>query len=139
MNLETLKLRWINYACYEIVLPNKKTIIVDPCIDFEKKASFTYEDFTGCDYILLSHTHYDHTMEVGKLCNKFKPKVIAGELSAYALCEFFDIDFDSVFPVSPNEEFVFDDFKLEVFRGKHTLMNNDNNKISKKQDGFSHC
>lgn len=137
MELESLRLRWINYACYEIVLPNKKTIIVDPCIDFEKKVEFTNDEFKACDYIMLSHTHYDHTMEVGDLCSKYKPKVIVGELSAYRLCEFFDIDFDCMFPVSPNETFKFDDFRLDVFRGKHTLMNNENNKMSKKQEGFS--
>ena len=41
MNINGFKIRWINYACYEIVLPNGKVIVVDPCINYEKKEEFT--------------------------------------------------------------------------------------------------
>ena len=30
MNLSGLKMRWINYAGYEIVLPNGKVVLIDP-------------------------------------------------------------------------------------------------------------
>ena len=33
MFINGLKFRYVNYACYEIVLPNGKVIVVDPCID----------------------------------------------------------------------------------------------------------
>ena len=34
MNTNPIKIRYVNYACYEIVLPNGKVIVIDPCIDF---------------------------------------------------------------------------------------------------------
>lgn len=122
---KNLKLRWINYAGYEIVLPNGKVIALDPCIDFEgKKYDFTREDYTGADYIILSHTHYDHTKDVGYLHKKFNSKVIVGAMSALSLAQYFDINPDNLYAVMPQEQYIFDDFVLDVFRSKHTFFNN---------------
>ncbi len=125
MNLQGLKFRYINYACYEIVLPNGKVIVIDPCILMpnvkDPSIWFKKEDFTGADYILLSHTHLDHTMEVGYLADKFTSKVIVPALSSFSLTESIDLITDQVYPVFPNEKFIFEDFKLEVYRGKHTF------------------
>ena len=137
MNINGFKIRWINYACYEIVLPNGKVIVVDPCINFEKKEEFTPDNFTGADYIFLSHTHYDHTMDLGYLEKKYKSKVFVGSMSCLALLHYFDINFDRVYPVSPNEKFEMEDFTLEVFRSKHTFMNNEDNVMSKRRENFN--
>jgi L-ascorbate metabolism protein UlaG (beta-lactamase superfamily) len=130
MNQTALQFRYINYACYELRLPNGKVIVIDPCCDYTHKSAFTAEDFTGADYILLSHTHYDHTMDVGILEKKYNSKIFVGALSAYSLCDFFDLDFDHIYPVTPNEVFCMEDFDLHVFRGKHTFLNNPNNRMS---------
>lgn len=137
MKINGCKLRWINYACYEIVLPNGKVIVIDPCIDYEKKAAFTADDFTGADYIILSHTHYDHTMELGYLEKKFHSKVFVGSMSAYAVADFFDINLDRLYPVMPNEKFEMEDFTLEVFRSKHTFTNSEDHVLSTKKEGLS--
>ena len=87
MYIQGLKIRYINYACYEIVLPNGKVLVVDPCIELGYKIpgviereplDFKHDDFTGADYILLSHTHADHTMEVGYLAKKFHLFITGG-------------------------------------------------------------
>ena len=130
MKTESLRLCWINYACYEIILPNGKKIVIDPCIDYSKKVEFTADDFGKVDYIILSHSHYDHTMEIANILKNGKAKLIAGEMSMYSLCRFFDVDFDLLFPVSANESYEYDDFCLDVYRGKHTLMNNDHNTMA---------
>lgn len=122
-----LKLRWINYAGYELVLPNGKVIVIDPCINYEKKERFTEDDYTGADYIILSHTHYDHTMDLGYLSKKFQSKVIVGQMSAKALAEYYEIDLDRIYPVLPMEEYEFEDFTLNIFRSKHTFFNREDN------------
>lgn len=133
MNIPSIKLRYINYACYEIILPNGKEIVIDPCINYkEPDLKFTRDDFSGADYILLSHTHYDHTMDLSYLANKFNSKVFIGQMSMMADLQFDDINLDNVYPVSPMETFEMPDFRLEVFRGKHTFMNNPNNTVSKR-------
>lgn len=137
MRIPALRLRWINYACYEIVLPDQKRIVIDPCIDFTKEVPFSAEDFGKVDYILLSHTHYDHTMEIGNILKGSKPKIIVGSLSAYDLCKFFEIDFDQIYPVAPNETLEFDGFTLDVYRGKHTSVNSTDgtNTINRRKFG----
>lgn len=51
MYIQGLKIRYINYACYEIVLPNGKVIVVDPCIDigFCDVAGKTQKDHPDVD------------------------------------------------------------------------------------------
>lgn len=138
MEISGLKFRYVNYACYEIKLPNGKTIVVDPCIDYTQQITeFKKEDFEGADYILLSHTHYDHTMDLGYLEEKFNSKVIVGAMSAESLVKFFNIPFDNLYPVMPNEKFYFEDFTLEVFRGKHTFMNNKEHYYNNRIQGIS--
>lgn len=125
MKSENLQLRWINYAGYEIKLPNGKVVVIDPCTDFEGKiTNFTADDYTGADYIILSHTHYDHTKDVGYLEKKFNSKVIVGAMSARALALYYDIHPDHLYAVVPQERYDFDDFSLHVFRSKHTFFNN---------------
>lgn len=119
----SIKLRWINYAGYEIVLPNGKVIVIDPCINYKETEQFTVEDYTGADYILLSHTHYDHTKDLGYLAHKFQGKVIVNQAAAYAVAEYFDLDLDQLYPVLPQEIYDFKDFRLHIFRSKHTFFN----------------
>ena len=48
MFINGLKFRYVNYACYEIVLPNGKVIVVDPCIDMGPmpgEIAYTAPDF----------------------------------------------------------------------------------------------
>lgn len=133
LTIKGIQVRYINYACYEIVLPNGKEIVIDPCIGFEgENVNFKREDYRGADYILLSHTHYDHTMDVGYLAKRFQSKVIVGALSCSSLMEFYDINFDQIYPVYPREKFEFEDFTLEVFRGKHTFMKNEHNYMKER-------
>ena len=127
MNTKPLKIKYINYACYEIVLPNGKEIVIDPCIDYTGKTSeFTKDDFSGADYILLSHTHYDHDMDLPYLAKKFNSKVFVGAMSAVSELRYSDIIFDNIYPVYPGEVFELEDFTLEVFRGKHTFLGDKN-------------
>lgn len=125
MIIDAIKIRYINYACYEILLSNGKEIIIDPCRSLNEEEALP--DYERADYVLLSHTHYDHTKDLGDLFAQYQPKVIVGAMSCPSLLSYFDINFDQVYPVYPNEKFEFEDFTLEVFRGKHTFMNNRNN------------
>ncbi len=127
MHTNPIKIRYINYACYEIILPNGKEIVIDPCIDYTGKTTeFTRDDFKGADYILLSHTHYDHDMDLPYLAKKFNSKVFVGAMSAICELRYSDIIFDNIYPVYPSEVYELEDFTLEVFRGKHTFLGNQN-------------
>lgn len=131
MECDGIRLRWINYCCYEIRLPDGKVILLDPCINTNREEikDFRSEDFTGADYILLSHTHYDHTADLEYVAKKFHSKVFVGAMSAMAEAEASDLDLNQIYPVIPGDVYELPDFTLEVFRGKHTFLKKPGNTV----------
>ena len=135
MESKGLKLRWVYGACYEIVLPNGKVIITDPYITPNDLDGFTIDDITGADYILCSHTHYDHTADIAALIRKFSrpitsemvqtpealqhSKLIIGSMAAPHLAECFDMDYVHIYPASDGTVYDFEDFELRTFSAKH--------------------
>ena len=120
--LNTIGLRWFNDACYEISLPTGKKIVIDPTIDASPYKKLGSDALEGADYILLSHTHYDHILNVGDLARKFDSKVFVGRTSALARARYFDLPGYRVYPCSSGDVYEMDDFTLEVILGKHTKM-----------------
>ena len=91
-----LALRWIYEACYEIVTPEGEHIVVDPDINVHKFPDFSADDFKRVDYLLCTHTHFDHTSDIGYLSEKFQPRTMIGELSAMNLARFFNLSFGNL-------------------------------------------
>lgn len=114
-----VRLRWINGACYEMVLPDGTVIVLDPYVTPEKLEGFNVDDFTGADYILCSHTHYDHTADIGALADKFNSKIIAGEMSIMALANYFDLNYNHCYPISSGEGYDMPEFSVYAIRSKH--------------------
>ncbi len=112
-----LRLRWVQAQCYEIKLPNGKTIITDPFFGGGKiQAPFpiTADDLEGCDYIVLNHSHIDHVLNVPDLYKRFHPLILCDTRFAFELSKAFDIPFGSIFPVQEGGQYVFDDFRVRV-------------------------
>ena len=144
MYFKGLLFRYINFACYEIILPNGKEIVIDPCHAMKHPANpkinmsgyevnFECSDYKGADYVLISHTHGDHTLDLGYLVENYHPKVVVGAMSAQALAEAYNIPLSELYPMFPNEKLEFEDFTVEVFRGKHTFPRGLNNTIGYKK------
>ena len=117
-----LSLRWLYGACYEIRLPNGKVIITDPDISRSNPGGHTLDEVTGADYILCSHTHYDHTSDIGKLFEKFDGKIIVGAMSAVPLARAYDLNLTAVWPMNSGETVKFEDFTLTARRAHHLYM-----------------
>lgn len=120
--MSKLSIRWIYEACYEIILPTGEHIITDPDITIHKFPEFTAEQFERADYILCTHTHFDHTSDIGYLSEKFNPKLLIGELSIMSLARFFNLSFADLYPVSNGETYDFGNVKFEFYRAKHTRL-----------------
>lgn len=119
MYRECVKLRWIYGACYELMLPDKTVIVLDPYVTPPGLEDFHVEDFTGADYIICSHTHYDHTSDIGYLAEKYHSKLIAGEMSIMALAKFFNLNYNHCYPISSGEYYQMPEFTIQAFRSKH--------------------
>lgn len=131
LQTESCSLRWINCQCFEIRLPNGRTIITDPCYDYPENSKnpvadlfrlrgFTTDDLEGCDYLILNHTHGDHIANLEEVIMKFHPVVIchsgvAAEIGK--VCQ--DMELTSLYPVDYDGTYCFDGFKLETFHGSH--------------------
>ena len=120
MESTAVKIRWMNDACYEIRLPNGKGILVDPFIDESKFRKLTYAHVEKVDYVLISHTHFDHVLGLSNILSRFTPQVFAGSVSGVELAERYDIHGHQMNLCDAGDRIVTDDFVLECFRGKHT-------------------
>lgn len=121
MRKNSIRIRPFNVGgAFEIVLPNGKVILLDPYFTgYEIPGGHTVDDITGADYIILSHTHFDHDSDVGYLVRKFNAKVFVGAMSALDLLKFHKIPYDNIFPVYPGQKYTLDDFAVEFFQTKH--------------------
>lgn len=116
----SLKLRPYNVGgAFEIVLPNGKVILIDPFFTDEFDKAHTVEDVTGADYVILTHSHFDHDRELGYFVQKFNPLVFCGALSAEAVLKYHQIPYDNIVPVFPGQTFTLEDFTLEFWAAKH--------------------
>lgn len=121
-SISTVKIRWVQAQCYEIKLPNGKTIVTDPFFGggvIQPPFPISAGDLEGCDYILLNHSHIDHILHVPDLYKRFRPLIICDTRFAFELSKAFDIPFGSIFPIQEGGEYVFDDFRLNVFPALH--------------------
>ena len=118
----SIKLRWLGWACFEIILPSGKVLITDPFIDQSNTAPIKCSEVTGADYIALTHTHFDHCTDIGTLVKKFHSKVICSSSIAWPLAEFFDIRWPNLIWVRAGDKIAFDDLQVEIVRAEHIFM-----------------
>lgn len=138
---QALSIRWISVQCYEIRLPNGKTIVTDPfywdagyydCMEDRNMTSsqkmekeiyaqrgFSVDEFTGADYMILNHIHGDHSNITGELWNRFRGRVLVPGACAAELARVYDIPYAAVYPLYPGNTYYFDDFILKTYPGAH--------------------
>lgn len=115
-----LKIRSFGVGCaHEIQLANGKHILIDPFFGPRESRERGREAITAADYILITHTHFDHDLAAGYLAKKFGSKVFVGVMSAMDFLKFHQIPYDQVFPVTPGQSFQLEDFTLQAWAAKH--------------------
>jgi L-ascorbate metabolism protein UlaG (beta-lactamase superfamily) len=115
----SIKLRWLGYVCFEIILPSGKVLVIDPYIDYSPTAPIKCREVTGADYIALTHGHYDHVTDVGPLVEKFDSKVICSNQVAEPLANFFKLDPARMIKVTAGNTIDFEDLSIEVKKAEH--------------------
>lgn len=118
-SVKGVQIRWFNDACYELKLPNGKGILIDPYIDHSENKLLDSSAVEAADYMLVSHTHFDHTMNIGDLSEKFDSEIFVGQNAAFRLAEYYNIPGYRLTPCYPREVYHTDDFQLECFWAKH--------------------
>ncbi len=114
-----IEMRWLGTACFEILLPNKKTLIIDPYLDDSLNAPLTSDEIKACDYIFLTHGHYDHVLDVGKLADRFEPKIFCSHVVATSLMEHQGVSSELITQVKSGEILREEGLTVEVLKGFH--------------------
>ncbi len=119
MEEKTVKFRWLGVVSFEITVGDVH-ILVDPFITDNPHTELTVGDIEKCDYILVSHGHYDHVQDIPALVKKFQPKILTGVLTAPLLAGWSDSNPSYVYGMNPGLVLDFGDFSVEARFGKHT-------------------
>ena len=114
-----LRIKWLGCSCFEMDFGDV-TIVSDPWITPNKKTELTWEAVEKCDFITLSHGHYDHTLDIPALAEKFNPYIMCGEHTAIPLMQWTDINPVRIYPMSPNLELDLETVKIKALFGRHS-------------------
>lgn len=129
-----LKVRWSGVNFYEFVLPNGKTIVMDPYFDdpndTHNEYKYTPTDLpggkwvNGADFVVLTHGHGDHTGEVASILENYPgAHLIAPEHALPSLVIKQKINYSGHYldAAGAHDKFSFPGFTLETCRSNHNL------------------
>ena len=118
MNQYGIRIKWLSVTCFEITDGNV-TIVSDPCVTESPLCSLTWENIEACDYITLSHGHWDHITDIPRLINKFQPIILTGDQTAAPLARWTNYSPSRIYPMHPDLELNFDTVKIRALYGRH--------------------
>ena len=128
-----LRMRWLGTACFEIVLPNGKTLVIDPFVDDSVSSPITSDQFEGCDYLFLTHGHYDHILDAGKLAARFNPIIYCSQLVSESLAVRLGVNPDQIRTVTAGDIVRANGITIEVIQGTHVEFISDYERLSGKE------
>jgi len=113
-----VQIKWLSVTCFEITDGNV-TIVSDPCVTDSPLCQLTWEDIEKCDYLTLSHGHWDHITDIPRLIKKFRPLIFTGDQTAAPLARWTNYPPSRIYPMYPNLELDFDSVRIKALFGRH--------------------
>ena len=92
----SFNLRWLGTSCFQLVLPGDVHILLDPHMDHSPNSPLTSDQIDRCDYMFLTHGHWDHVLDVGKLAERLRTSGISARSAERAAIELRDHENDRV-------------------------------------------
>ena len=128
---ERLCFQWHGGAFYEFRLPGGRTLITDP-YQYGSKRNYVTDSsrqacdvISGCDYVLLTHTHFDHAQDLPGVVEKYPHCFVVVPDDAYVslmMVHGYNSFVSNIQPVGSCDRLEFEDIAVEGFRGKHTIL-----------------
>lgn len=115
----TTTFRWLGVACFEFRLANGEVLIVDPYLDDSMTSPVRSEDIARADAICITHGHFDHVLDVGKLANRLGSQVICSREVGLNLQKQFGISPKQIRAVTAGEVVKQGGTTIEVVRARH--------------------
>lgn len=114
------RIKWLGCACFEMDF-GEGTFVNDPYITDNAATELTWESVEKCDYITVTHAHFDHITDIPALVEKYRPYILCGEATAWGLMKWGDLNPLMMYPMSPDQELDFDFVKVKALYGRHVL------------------
>jgi len=128
----TLSFRWLGVAGIELRL-GERVLLIDP---FLTRPPLRYLRFgrpapdvarisrhiPNCDYILVSHAHYDHLMDVPVLLHQNPQAIACGSPNTCRLLEVAGVPQNQRRLIAVGERLVLPPFKVSVLHGEHVRL-----------------
>jgi L-ascorbate metabolism protein UlaG (beta-lactamase superfamily) len=76
-------LTWLGHATMQATLPDERVVIFDPWFRDNPSCPDELKDPPRCDFLALTHGHFDHIGDAGRLIEKHNPHVVA----TFELCD----------------------------------------------------
>ena len=118
-----MKIRWIDTSCFEIETEQGKRIVTDPYIDECPDHPITSDEIQAMDYILITHTHFDHITQLDAYYERYQPKIMASPITAMKLVEQLDLSGQCMYGMDHGEVLDFGSCTFTRIGGHHTIPN----------------
>ena len=110
-----MKITYLGHGCL-LLYVNNKNIIVDPFITGNPLASNIEVNSLEVDYILITHAHQDHILDVELIAKRTRAKIISNyEITMHYIAKSF-----SGHPLNHGGTCVFDDINIKYVNAVHT-------------------
>lgn len=126
-----IDLRWLSVASFEMRFGGT-TVVTDPYITDCVGTELTHEAIEACDIICISHTHWDHITDVPALYEKYRPKILLGEMSALKLARWINASPTDIYPMYPDTELDFGEVKIRALYGRHIRLKGGLNDLAER-------
>lgn len=111
-----MKFHYYGHSCFSITA-NDKTILFDPYIKENPKAKNIDIDTIQCDYILLSHAHFDHFLDCESIAKRTGAKVVC----AWEIHDYLNKNgIENTHPMNIGGSWDFDDFEVKCVVAQHS-------------------
>ena len=110
-----MQITYLGHGCI-LINVNNKTLLIDPFITANPLAKHINIDELKADYILITHAHQDHILDIESIASRTRAMIISNyEIVMYYLAKGF-----SGHPVNHGGTCVFDDINIKYVNAVHT-------------------